>query len=161
MPGATGKPPVREPSSSARASAAAAANLLDRTVQQIPTIIGRLAYLASLRDPASSRYRHVVLGTLAGEAVVESMLHTSHRALFFQWLGLNLAQQRGDLTRYAGYETREDAVILRQLLDRGAFALLPPDDAEAHERQLFLSDLTFLLQSLIYDDGRSQSGQRA
>jgi hypothetical protein len=128
-----------------------AGELLGRMLQQIISVTGRLAYLASLRDPATNQYRHLVFERLVGPQSTDSTLRAAHRAVFYQWLSLSLVQHRGDLVWYLGHESSADDDLLRELRDKCCLEGLPPEDVAPHERQLFLSDLQLLFRSLLFD----------
>ena len=131
-----------------------AAVLIDRTINQIATVLGRLSYLASLRDPLTGRYRHPVFEKLAGARTADMMLRATHGDVFHQWLSLNLHQQRGDLTRYLGYQTFEDDALVRRVRDSQALDDLPPGEIANHERELFTSALPAIFHSVLSDLGR-------
>jgi hypothetical protein len=133
--------------------AAVGEELLDRTLQQIPSVTGRLTYLASLLDPTLAQYRHLVLERLVGPQVTDKILRTAHRAVFYQWLSLSLVQHRGDINRYLGLESSDDYGLLRRVRDSRGLETLPPQDAALHERELFMGDLLLLFQSLLFDLG--------
>src|SRR5438270_8395139 len=71
--------------------------MFERSIQQILTVFGRLSYLASLRNPADGVYYHLVFEKVMPQEDLDKMIRVAHQKVFCQWLGLNLAQQRGDL----------------------------------------------------------------
>jgi hypothetical protein len=109
-----------------------------RTLSQIPTLFGRLVYLASLRDPASGRYRHEVLNTLMDAEDSDRALSRGHHRLFSEWLAHGMEEQRRDLDEYL--RTAGAPGDVRQ------YHNLVPPRARDVERQLFLSDLETLLE---------------
>jgi hypothetical protein len=109
-----------------------------KTLSQIPTLFGRLVYLASLRDPASGRYRHEVLNTLMDPEDSDRALSRAHHRLFSEWLAHPMAEQRSDLDEYL-----RTAGAPR---DSRQYHNLVPPRARDVERQLFLSDLETLLE---------------
>ncbi len=123
---------------------------LDQTLEEIPTVFGRLAYMAALRDPERDTYRHPILSQILPGTSLDQILRVAHLRIFLRWLEFNLRQQRGDLTRYLGYGELGPA-FLRRLRDRDAFSRLPPADAASHERALFTSDLTVIVNSVLLD----------
>jgi len=107
---------------------------------QIPTIFGRLAYLASLRDPATGRYQHSDLISMLGSEDADRALRHSHHQVFSQWLTFNLAAQKSDLDEY-----------LRTSGGRqfpGYYRTLVPPTARDVERQLYITDLETLMELL-------------
>jgi hypothetical protein len=61
---------------------------------------GRLAYLASLRDPATGNYTHERLAAVYGEQPVAEVLSNCHEEVFERLLEMPLAQQEEDLQNY-------------------------------------------------------------
>jgi|SRR5581483_2030682 len=114
-----------------------------KTLSQIPTLFGRLAYLASLRESPGGRYRHEVLTALLGPEDSDRALSRSHHQLFSEWLSYSLAEQKSDLDEYLNTEggTRN----YRQ------YQNLIPSNAREVERQLYLTDLETLMELLRYE----------
>src|SRR5208283_2270817 len=71
-----------------------------RTLEGIPTLLGRIAYLASLRDPNTDAYRHFGLAQRIGEDEAEQVMSSSHREAFQEWLCLGLERQKEELADY-------------------------------------------------------------
>jgi hypothetical protein len=111
-----------------------------RSLLQIPTIFGRLVYLASLRDGASGRYAHPTLSTWIGSEHADRALSLSHHQVFAEWLGSSLEDQKCDLDRYI----RNGGA--RELVDD--YRRLVPRAARDVERQLYLADVETLLELL-------------
>ena len=110
-----------------------------RTLAQIPTVFGRLAYLSSLRNPATGRYAHEALVRLLGPEEADRTLCHSHHQVFSLWLGFSLADQKSDLDEYLNHAgTPWQALHYRHLV--------PPTDVyerlETH--RLFWRDHTNL-----------------
>ena len=113
-----------------------AAEMWRRTLLRVPTLFGRLVYVAALRVPASDRYEHPSLTGPLGTAEADRVLRGSHYQVFAEWLELSLEEQKTDLEEF--------------LRDRGAeeqalrYRELPPAAARDVERQLFVTDLETL-----------------
>ena len=71
-----------------------------RTLATIPTLIGRLAYLSSLRNVNSGSYEHVGLAQRIGEGEVDRLLRRSHMNIFQEWLCFGLERQKEELEEY-------------------------------------------------------------
>ena len=112
---------------------------------QIPTLFGRLVFLASLRDPTSGHYYHQGLAQSVGAEDADRSLCSSHYQVFQEWLGFSLAEQKNDLDEYlsCGGAPRY-ALPYRKLV---------PSTARDVERQLYLADLETLLELLKYERG--------
>ena len=78
----------------------ALADLCKHTLSHIPTLVGRLVYLATLRDVNSGAYRHHGLATAFGRDEAARALRESHDATFQGWLKLSLAEKNEDLREY-------------------------------------------------------------
>jgi hypothetical protein len=115
------------------------------TLSQVPTVFGRLAFLASLRDPVSGRYSHVSLARLLGPEDTDRALCNSHHQVFAEWLGFSLADQKSDLDDYL-----RNATASRCAVD---YHHLVPPTARDVERQLYVTDLETLLELLKYEHG--------
>ena len=77
-----------------------AADLARKIVAQIPTRLGRLAFLFALRDPLTGRYAHPSLVENFGWEVADRTLGRIHHQVFTEWLRLNLAEQKADVDDY-------------------------------------------------------------
>jgi hypothetical protein len=120
-----------------------AADLCRRIVTQVPTRLGRLAFLYSLRDPLTGRYAHPSLVENFGREIADRSLSHSHHQVFMEWLRLNLADQKADIDDYlriAGIQA--SALAYRELVPRSAHEV---------ERQLYLTDLELILQMISFE----------
>jgi hypothetical protein len=116
-----------------------------RTLSQIPTVFGRLVFLATQRDPATGKYSHEALVRLLGPDDADRTLCNSHHQVFSEWLGFSLAEQKADLDEYLNSPgTSREALHYQNLV---------PPTARDVERQLYLTDLETLLELLRYEHG--------
>ena len=122
----------------------ASGDLWKNTLSRIPTIYGRLAYLASLRDANSGIYRHHGLIALFGREESAKALHESHQSLFEEWLNLPLAEKHAELLYYLKGLDEPPAVILDHWIR--TYSSLIPDEARKPEVELFSRDLDALLE---------------
>ncbi len=70
------------------------------TLSQIPTLFGKLQYLASLRDPNTGYYEHHGLSLVFGEKEATKAMRQNHKLSFAEWLSFGLADQQADLEEY-------------------------------------------------------------
>src|SRR3954465_8588461 len=91
----------------------ALADLWKHTLSQIPSIYGRMVYLASLRDANSGIYRHHGLSAAFGRESSLSALRNSHEEIFKVWLRLPMSAQSADLITH--FQNLEE--IPRQVLN--------------------------------------------
>lgn len=121
-------------------------DLFRHTLSRIPTVWGRLAYLASLRDVNSGAYRHHGLSATYGRDESVAALRESHERVFLEWLTMPLPAKYADLTSYfADLEDSRDSVVKHWLRTR-VFRMFTPDLASAAERELFTSEFDLLLE---------------
>src|ERR1700751_906808 len=124
----------------------AADDLWNRTLSQIPTLYGRLAYLASLRDPNSGIYRHHGLAAMFGRDESSRALRESHEQVFLEWINLPMQQKRLDLGRHFAALEDPMPVVVDHLLNSRTFRGQPPASARPMEQELFCTDLEILLE---------------
>jgi hypothetical protein len=119
-----------------------------RTLRQIPTVYGRLVYLAQRRSPDSGLYEHHGLAKMFGEEEADTALHLSHDQTFRRWLELGLEEQKADLALYfAGLPTNRK-VLVENWLRLAPYRNLVPYDASPADKELFLTDLELLLRTI-------------
>jgi hypothetical protein len=125
----------------------ATADLFKNTLSRIPTLFGRLAYLASLRDSNSGVYRHHGLASIFGREESRKALSQSHQTVFQEWLNLPLAEKRGDLSQY--FEGLEDSLpaVLDHWSNLRTYRGYMPASARESERELFCAEFDVLLET--------------
>ncbi len=122
-----------------------ALDLWRRTLSRIPTLFGRLVFLASLRDRLTGRYAHGPLVEIVGREITDRTLSHSHHQIFTEWLSFSLSDQKADLDDYlTSSQCALEALPYREL---------PPSTAHQVEKQLYLTDLETLLELLRYERG--------
>jgi hypothetical protein len=126
----------------------ATADLFKNTLARIPTVFGRLAYLASLRDSNSGVYRHHGLASIFGRDESRKALSQSHQAVFQEWLNLPLAEKREDLSGYFGGLEDPLPVVLDHWTGVRAYRSYIPASARESERELFCAEFDVLLETL-------------
>jgi hypothetical protein len=124
-----------------------------RTIGGISTLLGRLAYLASLRNVNTGFYEHFGLAEKVGAAEVDSVIRRSHLEAFQQWLCFNLERQKEELeTYFAGLEG-DRREILSNWLVLGPYATWVPAESRDVERKLFYTDLEMVLELIRAESG--------
>jgi hypothetical protein len=119
-----------------------------RTLARIPSVLGRLAYLASLRNPNTGNYVHFGLAQRAGAAEVDRIARRSHSSIFQQWLSFDLRSQKDDLDTYLVGQEGDRKVVVEAWSDVQPFSAWIPADTRDVERALFESDLAIILAML-------------
>jgi hypothetical protein len=124
----------------------AAADLWRNTISQIPSVFGRLVYLASLRNPNNGSYEHHGLALVFGEDEANKALKTSHSAVFAEWLSFNLEQQKADLDLYISALFEDKRVVIENWIRLTPYRNLLPASVRGVERRLYIADFTALLE---------------
>lgn len=125
-----------------------AAELWRRTLSQIPSVLGRLVYMASLRDPNTGLYQHFGFAQRFTDREADKTLRRSHLNTFADWLCLSLEEQKQDLERYLGSLEGSNAAIVANWTRFPPFAAFIPVQSREGERELFLTDLKIILELL-------------
>jgi hypothetical protein len=123
-------------------------DLWRRTLDSVPTLYGRLVYLASLRNPNTSRYEHHGLAARFGDDVADRVLRSSHEEVFQEWLAAGLHKQKADLDCYLGSLDDSRRLIVETWMRVCPYKSLAPASARAVENDLFHADFRFLLEAL-------------
>jgi hypothetical protein len=117
-----------------------------RTLARIPTTIGRLVYLASLRDETTGLYRDPELDGHCSEAEADLVLRVLHEEAFQTWLSFSLQDQNEDLEQYLQSLAGQTSPDLETWLTLPPYMTLIPASAEISERELYELDLKIFLQ---------------
>jgi hypothetical protein len=125
-----------------------AADLWRNTLSQIPSVFGRLVYLASLRDQNTGMYQHYGLAQMFGRADADRALRQSHEQAFAEWLCFGLEQQKADLDLYLAGLNGERRTILETWIRLAPYRNLVPFSVREAERRLYLADLEAILELL-------------
>ncbi len=123
-------------------------DLWRRTLAQVPSVFGRLDYLARLRDPNSGVYQHHGLAQIFGAEEADRALRESHETCFQEWLKMSLEYQRTDLALFFSGLLVERHTLIETWLRLAHYQNLMPVAAGEPERALFLGDIEALLRGL-------------
>jgi hypothetical protein len=111
-------------------------------LERIPTVFGRLVYVAGLRDRLTGQYSHSSFDHPRDAEDVDRALSHTHERIFAQWLAFNLAEQKSELEEFlSSGQTLPD------------YRRLAPSGAREVEVQLYLTDLELLLRFLAAGHG--------
>jgi hypothetical protein len=124
----------------------AASDLWRNTLSQIPSVFGRLVYLASLRNPNNGNYEHHGLSLVFGEDEANRALKDGHSAVFAEWLTFNLEQQKADLDLYLAGLFEDKRLVVETWVRLAPYKNLVPASIRGVERRLYINDLTALVE---------------
>jgi hypothetical protein len=129
-----------------------------RTLHGIPSMIGRLAYLASLRNANTGAYEHAGLSQRIGDEETDRLLRRSHQTVFEDWLSYGLERQKQELEEYLESLGGDPDGIVANWLSIEPYAIWIPRESLAVERKLFNSDLAIVLELIRLEQVREASG---
>src|SRR3954447_10386584 len=127
---------------------AAAEETWRRTLEGIPTVIGRLAYLSSLRSGDAGVYQHYGLAQRLGDDETNALLGPSHIEAFRNWLSLDLEGQKREVERYLFESESDGAKALMSWIALEPWAMWVPEASRAVERELYRGDIGIVLELL-------------
>ena len=106
-------------------------------VLQVPSLLGRLIYIASLWNPQMSRYDGALPERLRFPGA-DNALAKWHQTFFTEWLALSLEKKKADVALYwrSLGSSRDQIRVIRE---RGEAAI--PPLVRSEERQHFIQDL--------------------
>ena len=126
----------------------ALADLWKHTLSQIPTLYGKLIYLAALRDLRSGTYRHYGLISAFGREDSVRALRESHEQIFQEWLRLPLEGQGEDIRQYLSALDEPYGAVLNHWLQSRVYRTYVPSAALEMERELFCHEQEALMETL-------------
>lgn len=122
----------------------------------IPTLFGRLVYLAALRDSTSGYYCEASLVPLLGTEGVDRAIRHSHHQVFSQWLSYSLSEQKEDLDDFLRARGHIPGKPINWSVEVPYRTLIPPAARDV-EKQLYLADLETLMELLTAEHARAFS----
>ena len=120
-------------------------DLFERTLANIPGVLGKLGYIAELRS--EEKYVHWGLARVYGEEALQRAMAEVHRGLFLQVLRTPLRQLLDDAARSAAAQACDVRPYLETFL-RDTRAVAPPKlgaGSEAHFNSVVATLLSLLL----------------
>jgi hypothetical protein len=124
-----------------------------RTLSTIPTVIGRLAYLSSLRNVNTGSYEHVGLAQRIGEEEADRALRRSHMSVFQEWLCFGLERQKEELEEYFSGLEEDRREVISSWLTLEPWNRWVPGESRDVERRLFTADLGVILELIRVEYG--------
>ena len=118
------------------------------TLSQIPSLLGRLVYLSSLRDPNTGLYSHQGLAQRFHAAAADVAIRESHEAAFEQWLLLKIADQREDCELYWSSLLEDRSRVVEMWIRTENYRAMFPASASPAQRADFSGHMEILLEWL-------------
>ena len=131
----------------------ALADLWKHTLSQIPSIYGRLVYLASLRDANSGIYRHHGLSASFGREESVGAMRKSHEDTFREWLRLPMSAKSADLMTHFQNLEENPRQVVTYLARATPYLSQVPDAASPAQRRQFKMEMEILLELIKNDSG--------
>ena len=131
----------------------APSDLWRHTLSNIPTVFGRLVYLAGVRNPNTARYEHHGMALVYGYPETDRVLHESHEQIFQEWLDMELRTRREDLEVFLSAAAGPRKRVLDTWARLKPYLGLVPIDAAHAQREHFRADLETLLKLLMNEHG--------
>ena len=126
-----------------------------RTLSAIPTLLGRLGYLSSLRNINTGQYEHFGLAQRIGTAETDLILRQSHISVFQRWLCFGLEQQKEELEAYFSELGGDRRELISNWLALEPYNNWVPGESRDVERKLFSADLGVVLELIRVEYGVS------
>jgi hypothetical protein len=144
-----------------RADETSEAELWRRTLAQIPSLLGRLIYLASLRDLNTGKYQHFGFAQQAGDRASERTIRRSHINAFEDWLCLSLSEQREHLDRHLVAAEGEREQILAHWKEAPPYLSWVPSQALPAQKDLFRADLEIVIDLITRENSAASPSRSA
>ncbi len=126
----------------------ASEDLWERTLSQIITKFGQMAYLSRLRNPETDRYEHHGLTAVFGEAEAEEAVRKSHSEVLAAFLAMSILDQTSDVERYLeGLQQSARRLLANWDRSQGYDAVLPQDVSHA-QKELFDGNMALIIRHL-------------
>jgi hypothetical protein len=126
-----------------------------RTLSAIPTVLGRFAYLSSLRNVNTGHYEHFGMAQRIGTAETDMILRQSHINVFQDWLCFGLEQQKEELEAYFSELGGDRRELISNWLALEPYNNWVPGESRDVERKLFSADLAVILELIRVEYGVS------
>lgn len=111
------------------------------TLAAIPTRVGRLVYLSSLRDFNTGHYYHAGWTAASSEELAEAALRQSHRNVFYQVVGMRVEELVTELEKFLSSATPDLPGAVSAWQESHAYQILPPLRSDPVDREIFYSSV--------------------
>jgi len=125
-------------------------DFLKSAMGAIPSIFGRLIYMAGLWDTETRCYRPLTTPEAFEPKEVEEAAHHQHMEVFEAWLCLKLEGQVADVAEYFEEHPENRRAILDNWKEQALHVKLAPSAASVVQQDLFRSDLEIVLNMVAW-----------
>jgi hypothetical protein len=115
--------------------------------------MGRLAFMASLRSPATGTYEHFGLSQRLGPQATSELLRQIHVEVFESWLCFGLERQKEEIEEYLSSLGSDKREILWSWLHLKPWMAWIPAESRDVERALYDTDINAVLELLRIEYG--------
>jgi hypothetical protein len=126
----------------------ACAELVRSVLSTISSLLERLIFITSLRDPTRGDYQERI-PELKYTAEVDHVFGVEHKTLFEDWLCLNLEQQTLELDHHVSNQEAPRRAVLGEWTQQKSYQQLIPPEATQTQRELFMRDMETILRILV------------
>jgi hypothetical protein len=120
-------------------------DLLRRTLAKVPCDLGRLIYLASVRDYNTGKYHHDGLAANFSPAVAGEALEMAHRDIFYKVAGLPLIELAKQMIAYLSSSHEDPVEVLRAWRRLEPYRVAIPMSVNKTVASLFISNIKLAL----------------
>ena len=123
-------------------------DLKGRTLNQIPNALGRIIYLASLRDYATGQYYHAGLSDRFGDPAAATAMERCHKELFGELALRSVEEVYDELVSYLDRTSHKSEEVASVWLRLRLFGILAPVKCNPILQEMFASHLKCVLRVL-------------
>lgn len=132
-----------------------APELVAETLESVPTMFGRIVWLANMLDRQSGRYEHPLPFRILRDAAISDLLRRTHEQLIISWLDTTAKYRVLDLAQFLQRYQEECFEIASNLLRRNSYADLLPLRIPPMNRDHFLLDMEWALPLAVAQIGEA------
>jgi hypothetical protein len=120
----------------------------ERSLEQIPTVFGKLVFVAEFLNELSGKYWHRGLASLMDDDAVDRLIRRRQMSLFGEWLRMDAASQIDDLAAYCSSAAEGPRQTLVACSGLAMHMRLVPAGASDQERLRYLTQVDHALDHL-------------
>ena len=132
---------------------------IDHRLLHMQSVMERLAWLSSLRNPYAGRYEYPILRNETALEEADGLLRATHESCFKAWFHLSPRQQVDDLSLFLKGLPYAKCTVAKAWYATEFYRQSVPENAPASEIRLFTYTVHSLLATII-NNGRALHEQR-